>query len=105
LDDPASQRTKPGTATRLKEQGMYFFVTGHVAHPGEIGRYLEEEKRVLAELREQGVVREAFSPVTEHGVIGILEGPSLHDVQAQMARLPFVAHGLLTFEYTEIIPL
>jgi hypothetical protein len=51
------------------------------------------------------VVREAFSPVTEHGVIGILEGPSLHDVQAQMARLPFVAYGLLTFEYTEIIPL
>jgi uncharacterized protein YciI len=84
---------------------MYFFVAGHVTHPGEIGRYLEEEKRVLAELREQGVVREAFSPVAEHGVIGILEGPSLQDVQAQMARLPFVAHGLLTFEYTEISPL
>jgi hypothetical protein len=84
---------------------MYFFATGHVTRPGEIGRYLEEEKRVLAELREQGVVREAFSPAAGHGVIGILEGPSLHDVQAQIARLPFVAHGLLTFEYTEIIPL
>jgi hypothetical protein len=40
---------------------MYFFATGHVTRPGEIGRYLEEEKRILVELREQGVVREAFS--------------------------------------------
>ena len=51
------------------------------------------------------MVREAFSPATGHGVIGILVGPSLAAVQAQMARLPFVAHGMLTFEYTEIIPL
>jgi hypothetical protein len=84
---------------------MYFFVTGHVSRPGEIGPYLEDEKRVLGELREQGVVREAFSPAGGHGVIGILEGPSLQEVQAQMARLPFVAQGLLTFEYTEVTPL
>jgi len=84
---------------------VYFFATGHVTQPAEIGRYLEEEKRILAELREQGVVREAFSPAAGHGVISILEGPSLQDVQAQMARLPFVAHGLLTFEYTEVVPL
>jgi hypothetical protein len=41
---------------------MFFFATGHVTRPAEIGPYLEEEKRVLAELREDGVVREAFSP-------------------------------------------
>ena len=51
------------------------------------------------------MVREAFSPAAGHGVIGILEGPSLESVQAQMARLPFVAYGLLTFEYTEVTPL
>jgi uncharacterized protein YciI len=71
----------------------------------DVGRYLEEKKRVLAELREQGVVREAFSPAAGHGVISILEGSSLEDVQAQLARLPFVAHGLLVFEYTEVVPL
>jgi hypothetical protein len=84
---------------------MFFFATGHVTRPAEIGPYLEEEKRVLAELRENGVVREAFSPAAGHGVISILVGPNLAAVQAQMARLPFVAYGLLTFEYTEIIPL
>ncbi len=56
---------------------MYFLITGHVTDSTEIGRYREEEDRVLAELRAQGVVREAFSPVAGHGVIGILEGPSL----------------------------
>jgi hypothetical protein len=84
---------------------MYFFATGHVSNPGELGRYLDEEKRVLAELREEGVVRDAFSPAGGHGVISFLEGPSLQDVQAQLARLPFVAHGLLTFDYTEVVPL
>ena len=84
---------------------MYFFATGHLVRPDEIGPLLEEEKRVLAELRAEGVVREAFSPAVGHGVISILEGPSLQDVQTQMARLPFVAHELLTFDYTEIVPL
>jgi hypothetical protein len=38
-------------------------------------------------------------------VISILEGPSLDDVRAQMARLPFVAYGLLVFDYTEVTEL
>jgi hypothetical protein len=84
---------------------MYFFATGHLTRPGEIGPFLEEEKRVLAELRGVGVVREAFSPAVGHGVISILEGPSLQDVRTQMARLPFVEHELMTFDYTEIVPL
>jgi hypothetical protein len=83
---------------------LLFLPPGHVTRPAEIGPYLEEEKRVLAELRESGV-REAFSQATGQGVISIHQGPSLAVVQAQMARLPFVAQGLLTFEYTEVSPL
>jgi hypothetical protein len=84
---------------------MHFFATGKLTHPDQIGPYLEAEKRVLTELREQGVVREAFTPTGGHGVIGIFEGPSLDAVQAQVGRLPFVANGLLTFEYTEVTEL
>jgi muconolactone delta-isomerase len=84
---------------------VYFFATGHVTRPDEIGPHLEEEKRVLADLRQQGLVREAFTPVGGHGVISILQGPSLDEVRAQMNRLPFVAHGLMTFDYTEITEL
>jgi uncharacterized protein YciI len=84
---------------------MYFFATGHLLSPDQIGPLMEEEKRVLSELRQQGLVREAFTPVSGHGVISILEAPSLQEAREQMNRLPFVAHGLLTFEYTEITEL
>ena len=54
---------------------MYFFATGHVTQPAETARYREEEKRVLAELREQGVVREAFSPAAGHKAVRIVDVP------------------------------
>jgi muconolactone delta-isomerase len=84
---------------------MYFFATGHITRPDDVGPHLQEEKRVLADLRQQGLVREAFTPVGGHGVISILQGPSLDEVRAQMNRLPFVAHGLMTFDYAEITEL
>jgi muconolactone delta-isomerase len=84
---------------------MYFFATGTLIHPEQIGPLLEEEKRVLAELRQQGLVREAFTRTGSHGVISILEAPSLEQARAQMNRLPFVAYGIMTFDYTEITEL
>jgi hypothetical protein len=53
---------------------------------------------VLGELREQG---RASGP----GVIGVLQAVSLEEAQAGMGRLPFVALGLLSFEYTELVEL
>jgi hypothetical protein len=84
---------------------MYFFATGHVTHPDLLGPYMEDEKHALAALRREGIVREAFTPVGGHGVISILEGASLDEIQVQMSRLPFVARGLLNFEYTEVTQL
>jgi hypothetical protein len=81
---------------------MYFFATGHVTHPEQLAPLMADEKRVLAELRELGVVREAFTPAGGHGVLSFLEGPGLGEVRAQMGRLPFVANRLLTFDYTEV---
>jgi muconolactone delta-isomerase len=65
----------------------------------------EDEDRVLAELRAEGVVREAFRRTGGPGVVGIFEGPSLGEVQAQIGRLPLVALGVLTFEYDEVTEL
>jgi hypothetical protein len=84
---------------------MYFLATGTLTRPGEIGPHQQEENRVLGELREQGLVREAFRRAGGPGVIGILHAASLEEAQASMGRLPFVALGLLTFEYTELIEL
>jgi pimeloyl-ACP methyl ester carboxylesterase len=85
---------------------MYFLATGSLTDPGQISpRQQEEETRVLTELRQQGLVREAFRRAVGPGVISILQAPSLNEAQAHMGRLPFVALGLLTFEYTELIEL
>jgi uncharacterized protein YciI len=40
-----------------------------------------------------------------HPEHSILEAPSLEEARAQMNRLPFVAHGIMTFDYTEITEL
>jgi hypothetical protein len=84
---------------------MYFLATGTLTDLAQAGPHQQEEDRVLAELREQGLVREAFRRAAGPGVIGILQASSLEEAQAHMGRLPFVALGLLTFEYTELIEL
>jgi hypothetical protein len=51
------------------------------------------------------LVREAFRRATGPGVVSILEASSLEEAREQMSRLPFVALGILTFEYSELIEL
>jgi muconolactone delta-isomerase len=84
---------------------MFFLATGSLSHPDQIGPYADEEARVLAELRAQGTMREAFRRATGGGVIGIVAAPSLDEAKHQLGRLPYVAHGLLVFDSTELIEL
>jgi hypothetical protein len=85
---------------------MHFLATGTLTNPSQISAAQhEEETRVLTGLREQGLVREAFRKADGPGVISILQAPSLQEAQAQMSTLPFVALGLLAFEYTELVEL
>jgi uncharacterized protein YciI len=67
--------------------------------------YKPEEDRVVAELRAEGVLSAAYRRTDGAGVFGIAHGADLAAVKAQVARLPFVAHGFLEFEYVEVIPL
>jgi hypothetical protein len=84
---------------------MYFLATGTITQPDQIGPHMQEETRELNELRELGLVREAFRKTAGPGVIGILQAASLDEARAQMGMLPFVALGLMTFEYTELTEL
>lgn len=84
---------------------MYFFATGRITRPDKIEPHMDEEGRVLDGLRSDGTVLAAFRFTKRHGVIGVFEGPSLDDVRAQIDRLPFVALGLMTFEYEEVAEL
>jgi hypothetical protein len=84
---------------------MYFLATGILTDLSQARPHQEEETRVLTELRERGLVREAFRRATGPGVVSILEASSLEEAREQMSRLPFVALGILTFEYSELIEL
>jgi hypothetical protein len=84
---------------------MNFFVTAAMIKTDGAEAYGVEETRVLNELRAAGVVSAAYLRTDGQGLIGIVHGTDLADVQAHVGRLPFVAHGLMAFEYTEIVPL
>jgi muconolactone delta-isomerase len=67
--------------------------------------YRAEEDQAVDELRAEGVLSAAYRSTDHAGVIGIVHGADLAAVKAQLARLPFVAHGFVEFEYVEVVPL
>jgi hypothetical protein len=87
---------------------MYFFVTATMIdtnHPDDAADYRDEETRVLNELRSEGVVMSAYLRTDGRGLVGIVQGADLANVQSHLGRLPFVSHGLMAFDYAEVIPL
>jgi muconolactone delta-isomerase len=67
--------------------------------------YKAEEDKVVNELRAEGVLSAGYRRTDGAGVLGIVHGADLDAVKAQLARLPFVAHGFSDFEYVEVVPL
>jgi hypothetical protein len=84
---------------------MYFFVTATMSHPDKAADYRDEETRVLTELRAEGLITSAYLRTDGQGLVGIVQGTDIAAVQTQLGRLPFVANGLMTFDYAEVIPL
>ena len=84
---------------------MYFFVTATMTDPEKAAQYRDEETRVQNELRAEGVVISAYLRTDGQGLVGIVAGSDLADVQTHLGRLPFVANGLMAFEYAEVVPL
>ncbi|MHA3024239.1 hypothetical protein ACXPWS_28690 [Mycobacterium sp. BMJ-28] len=84
---------------------MYFFVTATMNDPDSGTDLRDEESRILKELRAEGVVVSAYLRTDGLGLVGIVQGANLADVRTNLGRLPFVANGLMAFEYVEIVPL
>lgn len=82
---------------------MYFHLTGTITDPSKLAPYRDDEVRVFGELRTEGVVLHAFRRSDEPTIIYLIVAAE-HDEEAreQMARLPFVDKGLLTFDYAEV---
>ncbi|WP_059014354.1 hypothetical protein [Mycobacterium sp. M26] len=67
--------------------------------------YRAQEDRVVADLRAEGVISAAYRRCDGGGVVGIAHAADLATLRSQLARLPFVSHGLMKFEFVEIVTL
>jgi muconolactone delta-isomerase len=84
---------------------MDFLITAGRPHKAGFEAYKAEEDKVVNELRAEGVLSAAYRRADGAGVFGIAHGDDLAAVKAQIARLPFVAHDFIEFDYVEIVPL
>jgi uncharacterized protein YciI len=84
---------------------MDFLITAGAPTKEGWEAYKAEEAKVVSELRAEGVLSASYRRADGAGVFGIAHGADLAAVKAQIARLPFVAHGLIEFDYVEIVPL
>jgi hypothetical protein len=81
---------------------MIGIATFSVAHPDALGPYLDDEMRVLGELKAEGVIKSAYRRSAGPGGYFLLEGPSIDAVRERVDTLPFVIENLMTLEYDEI---
>jgi hypothetical protein len=68
----------------------------------DIQPHMSAEKRQVAELREEGFIRDLFFKADRTGPVLILNNTDGADAQARLATLPFVEKDLLTFELIEL---
>jgi hypothetical protein len=81
---------------------MILHGTGVITDVENIGPFVEREIAVTEELRNEGLIVDVFRRSHEPGVFLILEAESVADAEHQLARLPFVAEGLIKIELVEI---
>ncbi|MCW2689703.1 MAG: hypothetical protein JWR37_4593 [Mycobacterium sp.] len=82
---------------------MIVIAKGSITRPDGLAPHLDDETRVMRELKAEGVIKSAYRRAAGPGFYFILEGPSIDAVREQIdADLPFVIEDLATLEYDAI---
>lgn len=68
----------------------------------DIEPHLAAEQKRVAELREDGLIRDLFLKADRTGPILILNDVDAGMAEERLRSLPFVEEGLLTFDYVEL---
>jgi hypothetical protein len=84
---------------------MIFFGDARITPGVDIGPHLEDEKRRVAELRDEGFIEQLFRRTDGSGALLILNDESAEAATARLDTLPFVQLGLMSIPVTEIEPL
>ena|SRR5258708_450453 len=82
---------------------VYLHATGTFTDFDKVGPYFEEEMRVTAQLKSEGIIKSLYRRVSDGpGVFAVMEANDLEHANKQVGRLPFVANGLLEWHFVEI---
>jgi uncharacterized protein YciI len=81
---------------------MIVLAKGSINRPDLLAPHVDDEMRVLGQLKAEGVIKSAYRRAAAPGVYVILEGSSIEAVRERVDTLPFVVEGLLTFDFDEI---
>jgi NAD(P)H dehydrogenase (quinone) len=90
------------TTRPIGEQHVNVIAKFSVARPEALAPHIDDEMRVLGELKAEGVIETAYRRAAGPGGYFILEGPSIEAVRKRVDTLPFVIENLMTLEYDEI---
>jgi hypothetical protein len=82
---------------------MIVIAKGSITRPDAQTSHLDDEMRVMRDLKAEGVIKSAYRRATGPGFYFILDGPSIDAVREQIdTTLPFVIENLATLDYDEI---
>jgi uncharacterized protein YciI len=81
---------------------MIVSAKGSVNRPDLLAPHVDDEMRVLRQLKAEGVIKSAYRRAAAPGVYVILEGSSIDAVRERVDTLPLVVEGLLRFDFDEV---
>jgi hypothetical protein len=85
-----------------QEANMIAIARGSINEPDRLGPFIDDEMRVVGQLKDEGVMKALYRRAAGPGVVIILEGESMDAIRERMNTLPFVVEGLMTLDYEEV---
>jgi hypothetical protein len=85
-----------------QEANMIAIARGLITEPDRLGPFIDDEMRVVGQLKDEGVMKALYRRAAGPGVVIILEGKSMDAIRERMNTLPFVVEGLMTLDYEEV---
>jgi hypothetical protein len=85
-----------------QEANMIAIARGSITEPDRLGPFIDDEMRVVGQLKDEGVMKALYRRAAGPGVIIVLEGESIDAIRERMDTLPFVIEGLMTLDYEEV---
>jgi hypothetical protein len=77
---------------------MIAIARGSITEPDKLGPFIDDEMRVVGQLKAEGVMKALYRRAAGPGVVIIVEGESMAAIRERMSALPFVVEGLMTLE-------